>query len=679
MKKLFTATLLLFFLFLCVQTRAQSGDLPDAVRQIIEDIAARTEDEESDMAALYEFYESLLEHPLNLNSATAEELSGLQLLTDFQIQSLLEYRKNYGQLYSIYELPLIHGFNEQLAAQLTPFVTATVPDKKAPERFSKYFTQGKHQVMLRTAHTLETRKGYEQPEEETSHYLGFPWSLYMRYRYKYKNNIQWGITATNGAGEPFFSSINRYGFDFYSAHFMLQNAGVMKRLVVGDYQVQFGQGLTVWGGFATRKSADAMSVRKQERGFTAHSGSDENRFFRGIAATISHKQWDFSAFVSYKFIDASLDSLGFKTLQTSGAHNTATTVASKHSLPEFVTGGNISHKWEHLKIGCTGLWHSYGAENNRDLKNYNRFELAEKQNANIGLDFYTFWNKIAAFGEIAFSSNGKAAGLLGLLFDLSSDFRVSTLYRHYDKAYQAVYAKGFGEHSKTANEQGWYAGLQWIPHRNLTVSAFADMYSFPWMKYNVDAPSSGWEYTLRVAFQATSETLFSLQAKRSSKEANNSNVHSATKQIVKINATTLRGNIRYEQLPGVRMEDRLELTFIDGANKESGLLLFHDVNYKHPSWPVKLATRLAVFDSDSWASRFYAYESDVLSAFSVPAYYSKGARWFLNMQFLFWERIDLWFRIAQTHYFDKTTIGSGIGSIEGSRQTDMKIQLRIRF
>ena len=679
MKRLLTATPLLLFLFVWMQARAQSDDLPDAVRQIIEDIAARAEDEDPDMAALYEYYESLLEHPLNLNSATAEELAGLQLLTDFQIQSLLEYRKNYGQLYSIHELPLIHGFNEQLAAQLTPFITAATADKKMPARFSNYFTQGKHQVMLRTAHTIETRKGYEETEEGTSHYLGFPWSLYLRYRYKYKDNLQWGLTATNGAGEPFFSGVNRYGFDFYSAHLMLQNTGVIKRLVVGDYQVQFGQGLVVWGGFATRKSADAMAVKKQERGFTAHSGSDENRFFRGIATTIALKQWDFSAFLSYKYIDATRDSIGFKTLQTSGAHNTATTVAGKHSLPEFIAGGNISHKWEHLKIGCTGLWHSYGAENNRDLKNYSRLELPDKQNANIGLDFYTFLNKVAAFGEMAFGSNGKAAGLFGLLFDLSSDFRVSTLYRHYDKAYQAVYAKGFGENSKTANEQGWYVGLQWTPYRRLTVSAFADMYSFPWMKYNVDAPSSGWEYTLRAALQATSETLFSLQVKRSSKEANLSNANSATKQTVRTNATSLRGSIRYELLPGLRMEDRLELTFLDGTNKESGLLLFHDINYKHQAWPLKLSARIAVFDSDSWASRSYAYESDVLSAFSVPAYYSKGARWFLNMQFSFWKRIDLWLRVAQTRYFDKATIGSGINTIEGTRQTDVKVQLRVQL
>jgi hypothetical protein len=679
MKRLLTATPLLLCLSLCTHLHAQSGDFPDAIKQVIEDIAARSEDEEADMAALYEFYEALLEQPLNLNSATAEELGELQLLTDFQIQSLLEYRKNYGQLYSIYELPLIHGFNEQLAAQLNPFVMAAMIDRNAPERFSDYFTRGKHQLLLRTTHTVETRKGYAQADEDANHYLGFPYGLYLRYRYKYKNNLQWGLTAANGAGEPFFSGVNRYGFDFYSAHLILHNTGAVKRLAVGDYQVQFGQGLVVWGGFVTRSPADVLSVRRQERGFTAHSGSDENRFFRGIAATVTHKQWDFSAFVSYKFIDAAIDSLGFNSLQTSGAHNTTTTVANKHSLSELITGGNISRKWAHLKIGCTGLWHSYGAENNRDLKNYNRFELSEKQNANIGVDFYAFWNKVAAFGEIAFSSNGSAAGLLGMLFDLSNDFRLSTLYRNYDKAYQAIYAKGFGENSKTANEQGWYVGLQWTPSPKLTISAFADMYTFPWMKYNVDAPSSGWEYTLRVAFQATSETLLSLQIKRSSKEANSSSATDATKQTVRTNATTLRSNIRYELLPGLRMDDRVELTFIDGASKESGLLLFHDIRYAPQALPITLSARIAVFDSDSWASRFYAYESDVLYAFSVPAYYAKGARWFLNVQFRFWKQVDLWFRIAQTHYFDKTSIGSGLSSIDGSRQTDMKLQLRIQL
>jgi hypothetical protein len=653
--------------------------MPDIIRQIIETIVANAEDDDPDVASLNEFYETRLEHPLNLNAATAEELSELQLLTDFQIRSLIDYRKTYGDLYSIHELPLIYGFNEELAGQLAPFVTVQSVEKKSAEKIFNHFLRGTHQVMMRTTHTLETQKGYNKDNESANHYLGVPWSMYTRYRYNYRNNVLWGLTATNGAGEPFFNDINRYGFDFYSMHVMLNKVGKVKRLVVGDYQAQFGQGLTLWSGFANRKSVDALSIKKQEKGFTAHTGSDENRFFRGVAGTIAHKQWNFSAFVSYKLIDASTDSIGFNTLQTSGLHNTASTAENKHSLSEFVTGGNVSHKWNNLKIGCTGLWHSYGADNNRNLKLYNRFELAEKQNANIGIDFYSFYKKVAAFGEIACSSNGKAAGLLGFLFDMSNDFRLSTVYRNYDRAYQAVYAKGFGENSKTANEQGWYVGLQWLPHKTLTFSAYADIFSFPWMKYNVDAPSSGWEYALQTAFKPTKETQMSLQIRRNSKEANYSAASTATKQIIRNDVSSLRYNIKYELLPGVRMEDRIEISFVDGAAKETGLLLFHDISYKHAVLPVSISARMAVFDSDSWASRIYAYESDVLYAFSVPAYYSKGARWFVNLQIHCGKRIDLWLRIAQTNYFDKTTIGSGLSAIDGNRQTDIKLQVRIQL
>jgi hypothetical protein len=49
------------------------------------------------------------------------------------------------------------------------------------------------------------------------------------------------------------------------------------------------------------------------------------------------------------------------------------------------------------------------------------------------------------------------------------------------------------------------------------------------------------------------------------------------------------------------------------------------------------------------------------------------------VQFRFWKRVDLWLRIAQTHYFDKTSIGSSLGSIDGSRQTDIKLQVRMQF
>jgi hypothetical protein len=366
-------------------------------------------------------------------------------------------------------------------------------------------------------------------------------------------------------------------------------------------------------------------------------------------------------------------------LQTSGLHNTKKTAADKHSLSERVSGYNISVIWGKLKIGSSGLWHAYGAENNRDIKPYNRFELAENHNFNAGMDFSALWKHCNLFGEFGVSANGGKAGIVGLLLDLSYSFRFSTLYRYYAKNYQAVYAKGFGENSKTANEEGWYTGLQWMPHKLWTINACVDIYAFPWFRYGINAPSNGWDYRMQIAWQTTPETLMSLSLQHNSKAVSVENPLSGIKQVLNNETLSLKYNIRYELIPSLRMEDRIALSFIEGSTTETGLLLYHDINYKLPKIGMDCSARIALFDTGGWASRLYAYENDVLGAFSVPAYYSQGTRWYINLHWKLWKKLDLWLRLAQTRYSDKETISSGLASIAGNIQTDFTLQIRMRF
>ncbi len=52
------------------------------------------------------------------------------------------------------------------------------------------------------------------------------------------------------AGEEFFTGSNKQGFDYYSGHFYLKNISQnVHSVALGDFQVYFGQGLTIWGGF----------------------------------------------------------------------------------------------------------------------------------------------------------------------------------------------------------------------------------------------------------------------------------------------------------------------------------------------------------------------------------------------------------------------------------------------
>jgi len=659
-------------------------EMPDAIRQIIEIIMADSEEEEVDVQALYDTYEALLENPINLNAATEADLQQLQILTDFQIQSLLNYRKEYGMLFTLHELPLIHGFNEEIAAQLLPFITV-VPVDDNRITLKDRFTRGRHQVIMRTATVLEPQAGYAPitPEEmearPNSRYLGNSWSLYTRYKYNYKNTMQWGLTAENDAGEPFFKGANRYGFDFYSAHVLIADYGIIKRAIVGDYQVQFGQGLVVWGGYSLGKAGDVLAIKKQERGLMPYTSANENQFRRGAAVTVQYKQWNLSAFVSHKNIDASADSNFFRTIQTSGLHNTVSTMANKQVLPETVVGGNLSYRFKNLKIGHTALWHRYGKDYQRDVRPYNQFELTTSENYNASIDFYGVWRRTSFFGEGAISGNGGLAGLLGALFDIDNSFQLSLLYRNYGRDYQAMYAQGFGETSKTANEEGFYLGAQWTPHAHLTVSAYADVYAFPWMRYRVYAPSHGFDYWVQANYKPNDNLNMYFRLKQEIKEENISGSDLAIQPLQKVNLLHARYQISYELVPNLRMRDHIEVSFYQAAGKENGLLLYHDIKYKLPSYPFSVGMRFAVFDADSWNTRFYAYEDDVLYSFSVPAYSGKGARWYLNLHVNLAKRIDFWLRVAQTQYFNVTTVSSGLTQIDAPHQTTVRLQASVKW
>ena len=677
------------FFFFCLaagMAKAQNPDrdMPGALRQLLEFVVADAGEEEVDVQALYDTYEALLAFPLNLNAATEADLQQLQILNDFQIQSLLEYRKEYGALYTVHELPLIHGFNEEIAGQLYPFITVTPVSGEWRHSFADRFTYGRHRLILRTGRTLEEQKGYapvtpEEQEKPNARYLGSPWAAYMRYQYRYRDKMQWGVTAKNDAGEPFFSGNNKYGFDFYSAHVQLSDAGIVKKFILGDYQMQFGQGLVAWGGYSLSKAGDVLSVKKQERGLTGYTSANENLFRRGAAVTLQYRQWNLSAFVSHKNIDATADSNVFSTIQETGQHNTTGTMEKKHAVPETVAGGNLSYRFKRLKIGVTALWHRYGKAYRRDIKPYNYFELNGTQNANAGIDFYGVWKKTSLFGEFAISRNGGMAGVAGALFDLDAAFRLAVLYRNYGRDYQAMYARGFGETGKTANENGCYVGAQWLPHPAVTVSAYADVFSFPWMRYRVHAPSGGYEYYVQAAYRPDSTVNMYLRIKQEVKDENVSGSADAITPQHTVNLLHARYEISYQLLRGLRMQDRMEVAFYRADGHASGLLLYHNINYKLPVFPADFSLRFAVFDAGHWNTRFYAYENDMLYNFSVPVYYAKGARWYINAHIKLWKNVDGWARLAQTYFFHATTAGSGLNEINQPHQTTFKVQISVQF
>ncbi|MBQ1654996.1 MAG: helix-hairpin-helix domain-containing protein, partial [Bacteroidales bacterium] len=450
-----------------------SAQVENAVvlQDIVEEIAENS-DEELDYTTLFNALENLAENPLDLNTASAEDFREVLFLSEYQIYSIIRYRTKYHGFQTIYELAFVEGLDELTMKYLYPFVTVSGEKPKEKTNWKKVFSYGKHTVLDRYQRVLQKKAGYNisdsilQINPDKSRYLGSPDKYYLKYNYAYKKKVSYGFTAEKDEGEQFFRGAQKYGFDFYSAHFQLNDVSIFKKIIVGDYVAQFGQGLTMWTGMSFGKGSGIDGMIKKPRMVDHYSSANESAFMRGEAAVIKLKDFTITEFVSYKSLDAGIaqadtlteeEDLVTSFLET-GYHRTPSEIAKRHTIKEFVTGGNVTWQGEKMKIGATGIYYSYSNPINTNDRSYEYFNFSGKSNFNFGVDYLFNLHKVNIFGETSISSNGGVATVDGATFDFVPEFKMSALYRYYSPKYQNMYAQGFSEGNKTYNESGLYIG-----------------------------------------------------------------------------------------------------------------------------------------------------------------------------------------------------------------------------
>lgn len=129
------------------------------------------------------------------------------------------------------------------------------------------------------------------------------------------------------------------------------------------------------------------------------------------------------------------------------------------------------------------------------------------------------------------------------------------------------------------------------------------------------------------------------------------------------------------------MRTRVELLWYDkkGTDPEQGFLTYAGIIYKPLAKNYSGNIRLQYFETDSYNSRVYAYENDVLYSFSIPVFYDKGYRYYINLNYDITRKLSMWLRFAQTVFHDKPTIGSGLDEIQGNKRTELKLQAILNF
>jgi hypothetical protein len=648
-----------------------------------------------DYQAVFDNLAQLYANPLDLNTATRDELTATYLLTEQQLTALLAYRTTHGDLLDIAELQAVPDFDVPTIQRLRPFVTI-----RQNPLTTNVPTPTDHYLIMRYERVLEEQKGFSEAVPNRNgtlptRYMGSPGQWFLRYRNTRPGAYSVGLTMEQDPGELFRwnADTRQYGPDFVSFHAQIQNRGRWKNLIIGDFQQQIGQGLLLSAGFSLGKNAETiLTVRRPTLGARAYTSLSEFGYLRGISGTYAlAPSLDLTLFAARNRRDANLrlaqttheDTI--TSFVTSGLHQTTSDLLDLRAVLEINLGGHLHYHRGGLQLGLTYLQTTYDKTVRKRALTYNEYEFTGRHNTLVGLHGGYVWRNTNLFGEAAYSSgslthSGGVGAVLGTLVSLSRSLDVALLMRHYDRTFHSFYGNAFAEGSRPINEQGIYGGVKYSLYRKLTLSGFIDMFRFPGWKYLIDGPSGGFDYLLTATYTPNRSTRFSLIFHDERKQKNTPGSRLTPRPLTETTRRSLALTADYAPAPGLTMRTRLQggtFRYASESSTSQGFALVQDATYERGRW--SLSGRVALFGTDDYDSRQYVYERDVLYAFSFPAYFDRGMRHYLLMRYTASQHLDIWVRYARTDLTNQPDIGSDLDLIAAPHKTELKAQVRWRF
>lgn len=664
--------LLLFIVFNCIVLPAQ--EVPAETEQGLENVTMQDETATEDDSYLQQL-DRFRKHPLNLNAAETDELKQLQLLNDLQIGNLVVYRNLLGKLISVYELQAVPSWDIYTIKRLLPFITVTNTVDPLQESMTR-FKKAEQLFLLRYAQALGKIK-------DTA-FKGSPQRVLFRYKYSYKDLLQFGVTGDKDAGEQFFKGAQKAGFDYYSIHLFARRLGKIKALAVGDYTVNMGQGLIQWQGLAFKKSAEATGIKRQSPVLSPYSSAGEFYFYRGAGITLSNKKTEATAFVSYRRLNANkiTDTVSgdeyITSFLTAGYNRTQNEISDRANTAQFAAGGNLVYQLGKLKLGCNAVFYKYSSPIRKRDEPYNLYAISGSKWSDYSIDYsYTFRN-IHFFGEAAADKNFSRAFLNGMLLSMDPRVDMAFLYRSISKAYQAVNGNAFTENTYPANENGFYAGITIRPAPGWKADAYADIFSFPWLRYRADGPSAGRDYLLQLSYSPVKQAELYIRYRNELKQENAADDNTGIHQPGFLSKQSWRVHLNYKLSTAVTIRSRAETNRygVESTDRQNGFLLFLDCIYKPMLSRIAGAARLQYVETDGYESRIYAYENDVQYSYSIPANAGRGYRYYLLVSADINKNISCWVRWSGTFNRSVPTSRSLSGGTE-AQSAELKLQIRL--
>lgn len=618
----------------------------------------------------YDELSDLHANKLDLNRCTREDLERLPFLTDQQIMDFMAYRDRARRIETLVELRMIPSLEARDAELLAQFaaIYPEVPADTVPS-LARLLRYGRHEVVGMFRYPFYERRG------DNDGYLGYPYKHWLRYNFTAGRQVKAGVVASQDAGEPFFAGKNGAGYDYYSFYLLMRDLGRVKALALGRYRLRFGMGLVVNNSFGLGKLNTLSMLGRTSSNVYAHSSRSEGNYLQGAAATVRLLPTvDLTAFASWRRVDATLndDSTTVATLLRSGYHRTPSEMRRRRNTSQTLAGGHVGWAANGWRVGMTGYYTAFSRELRPDLlQAYRRWYPQGRGFWNVGIDYSYLSHRLTVSGETATGTRGSVATVNSLSYRLTGSLSLMALQRYYPYQYQSLFAETFAEGGSVNNESGIFVGADWAPVRHLSVMAYTDFAYFAWTRYGVSQSSHCSDNFVQVTWQRGRWDLLARYRFKARERDNDDHTALVAEHLH-------RGRLAVGYDGGHwRSKTQIDLSHSRLAAASTGYMATQSLSWQHRR--LRLDATVGYFHTDDYASRVYIYERGLMYQFSFPAFFGKGLRGAVVAMADVGSVCRVVAKVGTTHYFDRQTIGSGLQQIDGNSQTDLELQLRLKF
>jgi len=665
-------------LFLTGVLLAQDYDLPEELAEQLFDQVSQSEADPADQ----DFWENL--PVLNVNKATFEDFQNYRWLSVHQIQNLLTYIDRNGPLVSIYELQAVPGWDLATIRMTQPLlkISSNQANKDGRSLREQLVFDGGLEAFIRTRRRLQLSKGYKNRQ-----FLGGPLYWLGGIRYRRKGTIDLGLRIEKDAGESFIWSPKNgwYGTDHFSMFLMLENKGPFKKIILGDFNAQWDQGLILGRGLSFRKQV-VTAPRKIHTGLMPHTGTREYGFQQGVGIEVQLGGVVASAFYSHRMLDAQIhpEDAGLNlpvrvsSIVETGLRRSNSELEKRKALASRTAGVHLKKAWgNHLVTTLSGIHQTFGSPLIPVPRRYNSNYFSGSSNLNLSGGFEFLWKNINIYSQLAVSSSRGWAALTGLTASLSHNFSISLHWRNYHERFHPISGKAFGMQTRNSNERGIYWAFQYNPSKKWVAGFYTNIFQTIDASFSSDSGYNGIDQLLRVQYIPTKLALLDFYWRGTRKPLNlrraSKSTHDLTQSVK--HSFGLRGT--WQGNSNLAFQCRIQFSTYLLDKTTTGKIISNQVSYDRDIY--RITANLSYFDTDDFENRQYIYERDLPHGLSIPFFHGIGTRWYALVQLKPLKNISIWAKFAQSTYFNRDRLGTGVDEINGPRRSDISFQLRYRW